>query len=97
MRIALFITASTTRCSRAPDGRSPLLERLGHTVEFPQAQLLPTAEALAMKAAGAVLSSPTRLAAVQRPAALGARLVARLVARDVTVILDHGLGQAAGL
>ena len=40
-------------------------------------RLLPTAEALAMKAAGAVLSSPRRLAAVQRLAAAGARLVAR--------------------
>ncbi|MFF5187443.1 LutB/LldF family L-lactate oxidation iron-sulfur protein [Streptomyces sp. NPDC000345] len=40
-------------------------------------RLLPTAEALAMKAAGAVLSSPRRLAAVQRLAAVGARLVAR--------------------
>ncbi|MDI5912622.1 lactate utilization protein B, partial [Streptomyces sp. 12257] len=38
-------------------------------------RLLPTPEALAMKAAGAVLSSPRRLAAVQRLAALGARLV----------------------
>ncbi|MDT0479556.1 LutB/LldF family L-lactate oxidation iron-sulfur protein [Streptomyces doebereineriae] len=40
-------------------------------------RLLPTPEALAMKAAGAVLSSPRRLAAVQRLAALGARLVSR--------------------
>jgi L-lactate dehydrogenase complex protein LldF len=40
-------------------------------------RLLPTPEALAMKAAGAVLSSPRRLAALQRLAALGARLVAR--------------------
>ncbi|MEW2121444.1 LutB/LldF family L-lactate oxidation iron-sulfur protein [Streptomyces sp. NPDC005474] len=40
-------------------------------------RLLPTPEALAMKAAGAVLSSPRRLAAVQRLAALGAMLVAR--------------------
>ncbi|MFJ4205531.1 LutB/LldF family L-lactate oxidation iron-sulfur protein [Streptomyces sviceus] len=40
-------------------------------------RLLPTTEALAMKAAGAVLGSPRRLAAVQRLAALGARLVAR--------------------
>ncbi|MEU2284915.1 LutB/LldF family L-lactate oxidation iron-sulfur protein [Streptomyces sp. NPDC013178] len=40
-------------------------------------RLLPTPEALAMKAAGAVLSSPGRLAAVQKLAALGARLVAR--------------------
>jgi L-lactate dehydrogenase complex protein LldF len=40
-------------------------------------RLLPTTEALAMKAAGAVLSSPRRLAAAQRLAALGARLVAR--------------------
>ncbi|MEV7978501.1 LutB/LldF family L-lactate oxidation iron-sulfur protein [Streptomyces sp. NPDC086519] len=40
-------------------------------------RLLPTPEALAMKAAGAVLSSPRRLAAVQRLAAAGARLVAR--------------------
>ncbi|MER7569424.1 LutB/LldF family L-lactate oxidation iron-sulfur protein [Streptomyces sp. NPDC097941] len=39
-------------------------------------RLLPTPEALAMKAAGVVLSSPRRLAAVQRFAALGARLVA---------------------
>ena len=42
-----------------------------------RARLLPTAEALAMKAAGVVLSSPRRLAAAQRLAALGARLVAR--------------------
>ncbi|WP_053740759.1 lactate utilization protein B [Streptomyces sp. NRRL WC-3618] len=42
-----------------------------------RARLLPTTEALAMKAAGAVLSSPGRLAAAQRVAALGARLVAR--------------------
>ncbi|EDY58024.1 MULTISPECIES: LutB/LldF family L-lactate oxidation iron-sulfur protein [Streptomyces] len=40
-------------------------------------RLLPTTEALVMKAAGAVLGSPRRLAAVQRLAALGARLVAR--------------------
>lgn len=40
-------------------------------------RLLPTPEALAMKAAGAVLSSPRQLAAVQRLVALGARLVAR--------------------
>ncbi|MFC9930508.1 LutB/LldF family L-lactate oxidation iron-sulfur protein [Streptomyces sp. NPDC127190] len=40
-------------------------------------RLLPTPEALAMKAAGAVLSSPGRLSAAQRLAALGARLVAR--------------------
>ncbi|MGW7363759.1 LutB/LldF family L-lactate oxidation iron-sulfur protein [Streptomyces sp. NPDC054841] len=40
-------------------------------------RLLPTTEALAMKAAGAVLSSPRRLAAAQKLAALGARLVAR--------------------
>ncbi|WP_105967797.1 LutB/LldF family L-lactate oxidation iron-sulfur protein [Streptomyces geranii] len=40
-------------------------------------RLLPTPEALVMKAAGAVLSSPRRLAALQRLAALGARLVAR--------------------
>ncbi|SFO09580.1 L-lactate dehydrogenase complex protein LldF [Streptomyces sp. cf124] len=40
-------------------------------------RLLPTTEALAMKAAGVVLSSPRRLAAIQRLAALGARLVAR--------------------
>ncbi|WP_031002414.1 LutB/LldF family L-lactate oxidation iron-sulfur protein [Streptomyces sp. NRRL F-5727] len=40
-------------------------------------RLLPTTEALAMKAAGAVLSSPRRLAAVQGPAALGARLLSR--------------------
>ena len=39
--------------------------------------LLPTPEALAMKAAGAVLTSPRRLAAVQRLAVLGGRLVAR--------------------
>ncbi|MCJ1676633.1 LutB/LldF family L-lactate oxidation iron-sulfur protein [Streptomyces sp. APSN-46.1] len=40
-------------------------------------RLLPTPEALAMKAAGAVLASPRRLAAAQRLAAFGARLVAR--------------------
>ena len=40
-------------------------------------RLLPTGEALAMKAAGAVLSSPRKLAAAQRLAALGGRLVAR--------------------
>ncbi|MFF7521817.1 LutB/LldF family L-lactate oxidation iron-sulfur protein [Streptomyces pseudovenezuelae] len=40
-------------------------------------RLLPTPEALAMKAAGAVLSSPRRLATVQRLAALGGRLIAR--------------------
>ncbi|MDQ0595913.1 L-lactate dehydrogenase complex protein LldF [Streptomyces canus] len=40
-------------------------------------RLLPTPEALAMKAAGAVLSSPRRLAAVQRLAALGARPMTR--------------------
>ncbi|MFF4358937.1 LutB/LldF family L-lactate oxidation iron-sulfur protein [Streptomyces sp. NPDC001604] len=40
-------------------------------------RLLPTTEALAMKAAGAVLSSPGRLAAAQRLAALGGRLVGR--------------------
>ncbi|MET9789045.1 LutB/LldF family L-lactate oxidation iron-sulfur protein [Streptomyces canus] len=40
-------------------------------------RLLPTTEGLAMKAAGAVLGSPRRLAAVQRLAAVGARLVAR--------------------
>ncbi|MFM9695392.1 LutB/LldF family L-lactate oxidation iron-sulfur protein [Streptomyces europaeiscabiei] len=40
-------------------------------------RLLPTPEALAMKAAGTVLSSPRRLAAVQRLAALAARLMAR--------------------
>ncbi|MEV6001514.1 LutB/LldF family L-lactate oxidation iron-sulfur protein [Streptomyces griseomycini] len=40
-------------------------------------RLLPTPEALAMKAAAAVLSSPKRLAAVQRLAALATRLVAR--------------------
>ncbi|WP_328550692.1 lactate utilization protein B [Streptomyces sp. NBC_00366] len=40
-----------------------------------RARLLPTTEALAMKAAGAVLSSPGRLAAAQRVAALRARLV----------------------
>ncbi|WP_367318724.1 LutB/LldF family L-lactate oxidation iron-sulfur protein [Streptomyces sp. HUAS ZL42] len=40
-------------------------------------RLLPTSEALAMKAASAVLSSPRRLSAAQRLAALGARLVAR--------------------
>ncbi|WP_371614147.1 LutB/LldF family L-lactate oxidation iron-sulfur protein [Streptomyces sp. NBC_00454] len=38
---------------------------------------LPTVEALAMKAAGAVMSSPRRLAAAQKLAGLGARLVAR--------------------
>jgi L-lactate dehydrogenase complex protein LldF len=41
------------------------------------ARLLPTPEALAMKAAGAVLASPRRLAAAQRLGAFGARLVAR--------------------
>jgi L-lactate dehydrogenase complex protein LldF len=40
-------------------------------------RLLPTSEALAMKAAGAVLGSPRRLATVQRLAATGARLLAR--------------------
>ncbi|AYN43349.1 iron-sulfur cluster-binding protein [Streptomyces dangxiongensis] len=40
-------------------------------------RLLPTFEALAMKAAGAVLGSPRRLATVQRLAAMGARLLAR--------------------
>ncbi|WP_037675848.1 LutB/LldF family L-lactate oxidation iron-sulfur protein [Streptomyces griseus] len=40
-------------------------------------RLLPTSEALAMKAAGAVLSSPRLLAALERLAASGARLVAR--------------------
>lgn len=40
-------------------------------------RLLPTTEGLAMKAAGVVLGSPRRLAAVQRLAAVGARLVAR--------------------
>ena len=40
-------------------------------------RLLPSTEALAMKAAGAVLSSPRRLAAAQRLAALGGRLVGR--------------------
>ncbi|WP_427164923.1 LutB/LldF family L-lactate oxidation iron-sulfur protein [Streptomyces sp. C1-1] len=40
-------------------------------------RLLPTPEALAMKAAGTALSSPRRLAVLQRLAALGARLVAR--------------------
>ncbi|WP_406054709.1 LutB/LldF family L-lactate oxidation iron-sulfur protein [Streptomyces sp. NBC_01077] len=40
-------------------------------------RLLPTVEALAMKAAGAAMSSPGRLAAAQKIAALGARLVAR--------------------
>ncbi len=40
-------------------------------------RLLPTPEALAMKAAGAILSSPRKLAAAQRLAALGGRLVAR--------------------
>lgn len=40
-------------------------------------RLLPTTEAVAMKAAGAVLASPGRLAAVQKLAALGSRLVAR--------------------
>ncbi|GGV45472.1 iron-sulfur cluster-binding protein [Kitasatospora herbaricolor] len=38
---------------------------------------LPTPEALAMKAAAAVLASPGRLAAAQRAAALGGRLLAR--------------------
>ncbi|MDX2546991.1 LutB/LldF family L-lactate oxidation iron-sulfur protein [Streptomyces sp. WI04-05B] len=40
-------------------------------------RLLPTPEALVMKAAGVVLSSPRRLAALQRLAVLGSRLVAR--------------------
>ncbi|MFD7013718.1 LutB/LldF family L-lactate oxidation iron-sulfur protein [Streptomyces sp. NPDC059928] len=40
-------------------------------------RLLPTPEAIVMKAAAAVLNSPRRLAAVQRLAALGSRLVAR--------------------
>ncbi|MFD8984756.1 LutB/LldF family L-lactate oxidation iron-sulfur protein [Streptomyces sp. NPDC059564] len=39
-------------------------------------RLLPTAEGLAMKAAGAALASPGRLAAAQKLAALGSRLVA---------------------
>jgi L-lactate dehydrogenase complex protein LldF len=42
-----------------------------------RSRLLPTAEALAMKAAGWVMSSPKGLAAAHRLAALGARLVAR--------------------
>ncbi|MFE8017887.1 LutB/LldF family L-lactate oxidation iron-sulfur protein [Streptomyces antibioticus] len=40
-------------------------------------RLLPTSEALAMKAAGAVLASPRRFSAAQRLIALGARLVSR--------------------
>ncbi|MFF5372781.1 LutB/LldF family L-lactate oxidation iron-sulfur protein [Streptomyces sp. NPDC013187] len=40
-------------------------------------RLLPTPEALAMKAAAAVLSSPKRLATAQRLAARGTRLIAR--------------------
>lgn len=40
-------------------------------------RLLPSAEAVVMKAAAAVLSSPRRLATVQRLTALGARVVAR--------------------
>ncbi|MFE4306363.1 LutB/LldF family L-lactate oxidation iron-sulfur protein [Streptomyces sp. NPDC056517] len=40
-------------------------------------RLLPSVESLAMKAAGAAMSSPGRLAAAQRLAAFGARLVAR--------------------
>ncbi|MFD9408610.1 LutB/LldF family L-lactate oxidation iron-sulfur protein [Streptomyces sp. NPDC059989] len=42
-----------------------------------RSRVLPTVEALAMKAAGAAMSSPGRLAAAQKLAALGARLVAR--------------------
>ncbi|MEU9669204.1 LutB/LldF family L-lactate oxidation iron-sulfur protein [Streptomyces bobili] len=42
-----------------------------------RSRVLPTPEALAMKAAGAVLSSPKRLATAQKLAALGARVVAR--------------------
>ena len=42
-----------------------------------RSRLLPTPEALAMKAASAVLSSPGRLATVQKLAALGARLLFR--------------------
>ncbi|MDX2939520.1 LutB/LldF family L-lactate oxidation iron-sulfur protein [Streptomyces ipomoeae] len=55
-----------------------LVHLRAEAVEAKRAErLLPTPEAVAMKAASAVLSSPRRLAAVQRLAALGGRLVAR--------------------